>query len=289
MSEICERCQAKGKLIEDNANGIKVCANCGLVLEEKILADENGKRVGPPTPPEQAAEPGSHFVIREKVPIKKRMICQNGAKNEKNNLKRIHDLLSSAGVFALLIEETKNLYLNLIKVKNIQRKNLNHIIIALYYYVCLREKMAKSFKDVAKMFPPITERQIKKAFNFIKSDIGYVQDKNEFIDIEKNCIMIYMGEKFYKYEAKILSYKILENINNNGLLKRKTPNTVAGLALMLSYKLLNYEPDNNEDFFRTFSTKGVIIKAFKDIKNQLDKVIPSEFNDKIKELKKGFN
>ena len=71
------------------------------VLEEKILADENGKRVGPPTPPEQAAEPGSHFVIREKVPIKKRMICQNGAKNEKNNLKRIHDLLSSAGVFAL--------------------------------------------------------------------------------------------------------------------------------------------------------------------------------------------
>ena len=289
MSEICERCQAKGKLIEDNANGIKVCANCGLVLEEKILADENGKRVGPPTPPEQAAEPGSHFAIREKVPIKKRMICQNGAKNEKNNLKRIHDLLSSAGVFALLIEETKNLYLNLIKVKNIQRRNLNHIIIALYYYVCLREKMAKSFKDVAKMFPPVTERQIKKAFNFIKSDIGYVQDKNEFIDIEKNCIMIYMGGKFDKYEAKILSYKILENINNNGLLKGKTPNTVAGLALMLSYKLLNYELDNNEDFFRTFSTKGAIIKAFKDIKNQLDKVIPSEFNDKIKELKKGFN
>ena len=287
MSEICERCQAKGKLIEDNANGIMVCTNCGFVLEEKILADEIGKRVGPPNPPEQAAEPGSHFVIREKVPIKKRMICQNGAKNEKN-LKRIHDLLSSAGVFALLIEETKNLYLNLIKVKNIQRKNLNHIIIALYYYVCLREKMAKSFKDVAKMFPPITERQIKKAFNFIKSDIGYVQDKNEFIDIEKNCIMIYMGGKFDKYEAKILSYKILENINNNGLLKRKTPNTVAGLALMLSYKLLNYEPDNNEDFFRTFSTKGTIIKAFKDIKNQLDKVIPSEFNDKIKELKKGF-
>ena len=83
MSEICERCQAKGKLIEDNANGIKVCTNCGFVLEEKILADEIGKRVGPPTPPEQAAEPGSHFVIREKVPIKKRMICQNGQKMKK--------------------------------------------------------------------------------------------------------------------------------------------------------------------------------------------------------------
>ena len=45
MSEICERCQAKGKLIEDNANGIKVCTNCGFVLEEKILADESNKHV----------------------------------------------------------------------------------------------------------------------------------------------------------------------------------------------------------------------------------------------------
>ena len=91
MSEICERCQAKDTIIEDDIEGIVVCTNCGLVLEENIIADEYEKRtfetdnneikrVGPPTRPEQATESGTYLVIRENGHTQKRTIYSKQTK-----------------------------------------------------------------------------------------------------------------------------------------------------------------------------------------------------------------
>ena len=120
MSDICEKCQAKDSFIEDYAEGIVVCTNCGLVLEENIIADEYEKRtfetdnneikrVGPPTRPEQATESGTYLVIRENGHTQKRTIYTKQTKIFKN-YKRIHNLLSSAEAFPNLIEKTKDEY-----------------------------------------------------------------------------------------------------------------------------------------------------------------------------------
>ena len=218
MSEICERCQAKDTIIEDDIEGIVVCTNCGLVLEENIIADEYEKRtfetdnneikrVGPPTRPEQAAESGTYLVIRENGHTQRKTIYTKQTKIFKN-FKRIYKLLSSADVFPNLIEKTKEAYKELAKVKNFQGRNLNHIIIALYYYVCRKEQMAKTFKDVANMFPSVTERQVRKAFNDIKGDVVDYDDEKELIQTEKNYISLYIERDKKKYEAKMLSYKI---------------------------------------------------------------------------------
>ena len=299
MSEICERCQAKDTFIEDHIEGIVVCTNCGLVLEENIIADEYEKRtfesdnneikrVGPPTRPEQAVESGTYLLIRQNGHTQKRTIYTKQTKIFKN-YKRIHNLLSSAEVFPNLIEKTKDEYKELAKIKNFQGRNLNHIIIALYYYVCRKENMAKTFKDVANMFPSVTERQIKKAFNDIKSDVVDYDDEDELISMEKNFIKMYIERDESKYEAKMLSYKIIKNINNNAVLEGKSPITVAGLSLMLSYKLLNDNSDDFKDFFSTFVTKATLKKAFEQIKNNLDMVIPNEYMNKIEDLKKSMD
>ena len=299
MSEICERCQAKDTFIEDHIEGIVVCTNCGLVLEENIIADEYEKRtfesdnneikrVGPPTRPEQATESGTYLVIRENGHTQKRTIYTKQTKIFKN-YKRIHNILSSAEVFPNLIEKTKDEYKELAKIKNFQGRNLNHIIIALYYYICRKEKMAKTFKDVANMFPSVTERQIKKAFNDIKSDVVDYDDEDELISMEKNFIKMYIERDESKYEAKMLSYKIIKNINNNAVLEGKSPITVAGLSLMLSYKLLNDNSDNFKDFFSTFVTKATLKRAFEQIKNNLDIVVPNEYMNKIEDLKKSMD
>jgi len=299
MSEICERCQAKDTFIEDHIEGIVVCTNCGLVLEENIIADEYEKRtfesdnneikrVGPPTRPEQAVESGTYLLIRQNGHTQKRTIYTKQTKIFKN-YKRIQKLLTSADVFPNLIEKTKEEYKELAKIKNFQGRNLNHIIIALYYYVCRKEKMAKTFKDVANMFPSVTERQIKKAFNDIKSDVVDYDDEDELISMEKNFINMYIERDESKYEAKMLSYKIIKNINNNAVLEGKSPITVAGLSLMLSYKLLNDNSDDFKDFFSTFVTKATLKKAFEQIKNNLDMVIPNEYMNKIEDLKKSMD
>ena len=166
-----------------------------------------------------------------------------------------------------------------------QGRNINHIIIALYYYACRKENMAKSFKDVVKMFPSITERQLKKSFNWVKREIVDYEDENELIKIEKNFVYLYIGDGMEKFDLRQLSYKIIENINKSAVLEGKSPNTIAGLSLILSYKLLNDNSDDFKDFFSTFSTKNTLIKSFEEINNQLEKVIPNEYLNKIKEQK----
>ena len=70
------------------------------------------------------------------------------------------------------------------------------------------------------------------------------------------------------------------------MLEGKSPTTVAGLSLMLSYKLLSNNSDNMKDFYSTLSTKATLTRTFKQIDNQLDKVIPNEYYSQIEELKK---
>ena len=136
------------------------------------------------------------------------------------------------------------------------------------------------------MFPFVTEREIRKAFNDIKEDAVEYDDEDELVKVGKNLIQHHTGGKLEKYEAKMLSYKIIENINNNAMLEVKSPKTVAGLSLMLSYKILNDNSDNMKDFFNTFATKATLRRTFKEINEQLDKIIPNKYFDKIEELKK---
>ena len=212
------------------------------------------------------------------------MTYSNQTKINKNCYK-IYKLLSSADVRDNLIDITKELYRKLAKNKNMQGRNINHIIIALYYYACRKENMAKSFKDVVKMFPSITERQLKKSFNWVKREIVDYEDENELIKIEKNFVHLYIGDGIEKFDLRQLSDKIIENINKSAVLEGKSPNTIAGLSLILSYKLLNDNSDDFKDFFSTFSTKNTLIKSFEEINNQLEKVIPNEYLNKIKEQK----
>ena len=295
MSEYCE-CETKENIFEDFTNGNIVCKKCWMIIDENLIDDQYEKRtsesddheikrVGQPSRPGQTIEPGNDLIIRENGHTRKRVIHTKQTKINKN-FNRIQELLSKAGVFSNIIEKTKEAYKELAKIKNFQGRNLTHIIIALYYYVSRKENMAKSYKDVAKIFPSATEREIRKAFNGIKEDAVEYDDEDELVKVEKNLIQYNIGGKLEKNEAKMLSYKIIENINNNAMLEGKSPTTVAGLSLMLSYKILNDNSDNMKDFFNTFATKATLRRTFKEINDQLDKIIPNKYFDKIEELKK---
>ena len=244
MSTICENCNNKDSIIEDYSSGELVCNKCGLVYAENMIADEYEKRtfesddneikrVGPPERPDQLGQPGTTLIIRENG---KKKIIKTYTKQTKiaKNHYRIYKLLSLSDVKENFIEQTKILYDKLAPKMNMQGRNLRHIIIALYYYACRKSNMAKGLKEVSKMFPSVTERQIKKAFNSIKSHIVEYDDEDELIQIEKNFIQSYIGGNIQKYDIKITSYKILENINKNSIFEGKNPNTIAGLSLLLS-------------------------------------------------------
>ena len=292
-NEICENCKAKGSIIFNNEVGELVCNNCHLVCDKKIIADEDEKRtfendegdnqihrVGPPTNQAYGNECGTNLIIRINGKTKYVKGYSKFSKIQKNFI-RIHKLLSSANVEKKLIEETKELYDKIAKTKNMQGRNINHIILGIFYYVCRKEKCAKTIKEIALMFN-VTERVIKKAFNNIKSDIVEPKtNEDEINEIEKNYIRTFIGGNIGKYDLKMLSFEIVENINKNNLLEGKSPKTIAGLALFLSYKLLSDNLDDKMEFYSMFCNKNTLKKSYDEIKTFLNIIIPQKYTDKI--------
>ena len=291
--QICQRCSDKNTIITFYSEGELVCSNCGKIYEERIIDDEyenqtfedddgenKNQRMCAPAKPEYGNELGTNLLIRENG--KTRVVKRYSKKDKiQRNFMKIQKLLSSVDVSQKIIEEVKSYYDKVGKNMNMQGRNVNYIIVGLYYYASRKLKLAKTIKEITEMFkcvlPNLTERMIKKAFNSIKHEIVATNDENEFVDAEKNYIETFIGGNIQKYNLKMLAFQIVNNINQSELLEGKNPKTIAGLSLLLSYKLLNEKLDDNKEFYNMFSNKTALSKSYDLIKDSLDQIIPQEY------------
>ena len=296
--EICPRCNSKDITITDYENRELVCNQCGLVYEERIIADEDEKKtfgddngdnqihhVGPPEKPSFGNECGTNLLIRDKDKTKVIKTYSKFTKIQKNFI-RIDKFLSSCDVEELIREEAKEIYDKLAKNMNMQGRNLNHIFIGIYYYACCKLNMAKSIKEIALKFK-VTERVIKRAINSIKKDIvdpSKEDDNNEIIEIEKNYVRTFMEANAKAYEVKMIAFKIIKNINKNELLEGKSPKTVSGLSLLIAYELSNDNSYDKKELYAFFSNKNTLKKAYEEIKDKLQIIVPQNYWDKINNL-----
>ena len=295
--EICSRCKSKDSIITDYENGELVCNQCGLVYEERLIVDEYEKRtfaddngdnqihrVGPPEKTFFGNEYGTNLLIRDKGKTKVIKTDSKPTKIEKNFI-RIDKLLSSYDGTGLIRKEIKGIYEKLAKKMNMQGRNLNLIFIGIYFYVCRQLNMAKSIKEIALQFN-VTERVIKRAINSIKKyvDPSKEDDNNEIIEIEKNYVRTFIGKNDKAYEVKKLAYKIIKNINKNELLEGKSPKTVSGLSLLIAYELSNDYSYDKKELYSFFTNKNTLKKAYEEIKDKLQIIVPQELWDKINNL-----
>lgn len=301
--EICRRCNATNSIIEDYQYGELVCNNCGLVYEERMMVDEDEMRtfqddsgdnkihrVGPPVKPTYGNELGTDLII---VQNGKKKIIKDYSKHNKiqRNFSLIQNFLTQVTSNQLIIEKTKELYDQVSKNMKFQGRNIKLIIISLFYYACRIQQCPKTFKEIAEMFgiERIQEKHIKRNFSKLKYYISeYNKDEheangiNEMNLIEKNYIRTFIGGK--RLQLKLLTEKIIDNIKSGGFLEGKIPKTIAGLSLLLSFKLLKDNLDDDKEFFNKFSTKNTLKNSFKEIKDSLDKIIPQEHVNKIQIL-----
>lgn len=290
---ICTRCKAKNSIITDYEIGEMVCNQCGLVYEEQMIVDEYEKRtfqdesgdnqihrVGLPSNPALDNDCcGTKLLIRQNGKTK---IIKSYSKFSKiqKNFYRIQHLLAQAQISQNLIEQTKEIYAKIAEKTNMQGRNINNIIIGIYYYVCRKNDLAKTFKEISMMFH-VTERIIKKAFNSIKCDIVEPKTESQLNNIEKNYIQTFLEGDINRFDLKMLSYDIIDNFNKNEILEGKSPKTIAGLSLILSCKLLNDNLYDNKEFHSMFSNKNTLVKAYDEIKGDLNLIIPQKYADKM--------
>ena len=284
----CGNCDAINSIIEDPKSGQLVCDNCGCVYEEGLVADEYEKRtfhddngdnqIQRVSMPTIGNNMGVNTLIRENGKTK---FIRNYLKIDKfdRNKIKIQKLLQRAQVEQSFIEKTKTLYLQMAKDKNMQGRNIKHIIIGIYYYVCRKSNMAKTIKDISDMFN-VSERIIKRAFNSIKKDIVEPSvDENEMLNIENNFIRTFLNANYPNSKINELASELLGNINKTSILEGKNPKTISGIALYIAFKLMDAKIDESP-FYQKFSNKNTLRRSYEEIKNYLDQIIPMNFIEK---------
>ncbi len=301
--EKCSDCGAENSIIIDPEEGIKVCNKCGFVYEERIMADQDEKRtfyddngdneihrVGPPMNPNNGNDIGTSLLIV--VDGKKKMIKSHTkySKVERHHF-QVQKVLSNLTENQKMIEETKIYYDRVTKNMKMQGRKTQHIIIALFYYVCRKNNCAKTFKEITNMcsgLGKIEEDDIKRAFNTIKYHLeeSTLQEKS-LSDIEKNYIESFIDGDVKRYELKLLAYQIVDNFNEYELIEGKSTKTIAGLSLLIACKLFNDNLSYNEEFYRKFSNKNTLKKAYKEIKNCLHLIVPQQHHEKIPMLREN--
>ena len=283
MSNICENCNEKDTIISDEESGKIYCQSCGLVCKGKIFCDDNDKRTFEGNDGEKKIQRVDPLFNSNKIGTTL-IIRNNGISTKKyykldrkqRGFQKIEKLLSSGKVHKNLIEETKTFYQKVIEEKSMKGRNVNNIILGIFYYVCRKAQIAKTFKQISSMFN-VEERKIKKGFNSIKSFIVEPTDKEEeMTKVVENLISSYLVGK-NKKEVKDLASQINKNLIERGLLEGKSPRTLAGISLFLSFKLLNDNLIDEKEFYDYFSSKPTLKKSFDEIKNSLNLVIPEKF------------
>ena len=285
MSDICDYCKEKGTIISDDESGKFVCQNCGKECEGRIFTDENDRqtfegndgenKIQRVAPYIKSDEVGTTLLVHSngKTKIYKKRATLN--KMQRCSLK-VEKLLSSNLVDKRLIEETKTLYQKVIESLKMQGRKIKPIILGIFYYVCRKAQSEKTIKQISLMFK-VKERYIKRGFNTIKSIIVEPSNKEEEMKnlVESHITTYLIGKN--KSEDKKLSFQINKNIIKMGLLEGKSPRTLAGMSLFLSYKLLNDNFNDEIEFYQFFSNKGILKKFFDEIRNSLNQILPEKF------------
>ena len=198
---------------------------------------------------------------------------------------RIKRLLSEHNIDDALIRETKSVYYEISKNHTTMKgKNLNHIFIGAYFCACRQLKMAKTFKEITQEFN-LTERKVKRVYKCIKNDVKIEENNNGIYDRCKNYIKTFLEENNNKNnDVQMLSFKIIENTIENELLEGKSPLTISGLALVIAYALSNDNSYDKEKLFDFFSKEEVIKKSYREIKDNLNLMVPQEYKGIISSI-----
>ena len=300
IDDICERCHARNSLVIDFHNGEKVCQSCGLVAEDRIIDDtyekrnfgsENGgakseSRIGGPMKAGEGGNLGSNLVKITKDGNAIKAKTGGGGYNQspiERNYEEITKMLGNKDVLKEVIEETKSIYGQVIKVLKMKGRNFRAMICAMYFIASRKLNMSKSFKEIASMFN-VEEKKIKKSYNYIKTVVVNCLTPEQLNDTLVNYIRTFCDSNNENYEYKKLATEIAKNINNSSILEGRNTKTITGLALYIALKLEKPTNVNQSKICEEFVSENTLNNVYKKLisEDNLKKVIPEEYKNKLK-------
>jgi transcription initiation factor TFIIB len=261
--EACLGCQSKN-IVEDYANGYKVCSDCGQINESlydkspEWTQYEDGKasgsaRCGGPTNPFlPIASLGTNMLASNTSKMKK-LHNWGQMPYDERALKGVLDIIDSVckknNIVKAVSDCAQIMYSKLHKMRHIdgksegkkmifRGKNRESIIAACVYYGANYQNQPRTTKDIAAYF----NLDVKQVSKGIRHVIELMRDDNIITNIQTSSPSLYIRNFCIKKLPKDyvpIAYELANNITKLDLASNHQPNSIAAATILLLVKNCN--------------------------------------------------
>ncbi len=302
-SGVCPEC-GYHRFFEDPVRGEKICARCGLVIEEGMVDfsqewrafDEEQKarraRTGAPLTPTKhdkglTTEIGKTGEIFKVVPEKRaqyhrlakwqKRLVESKDRNLSFALSELQRLVSYLGLSKAIHEEVARRYEEAVDKGLVRGRSMESVIAALLYAVCREMGTPRTLEEIEKA-SGVDKREIGRTYRYVARQLNIKILPAQPEDyVPRFTSMLGLSDKV---QAKAI--QILKKAKENYVTSGKGPKGVAAAAVYIAAVLEGEKKTQREIAEAVGVTEVTIRNRFKELVEKLG--IAEEIEKKIKEL-----
>lgn len=306
--DICPSCNKADQIVEDSAQGFRVCKNCGQVIDNLIDSNPEWRQYD-----DDKGDSG-----RCSMPINKLLpqsslgttICGGSYKSRLKTLhgwsampykerslnmvfKEIQSKCQHAGIVKCIEDDAKIMYKSISECKHIKGKNKGKFIIirganrrsliaACVFFACKKKNMTRSPKEVSDLFDLKYTEMTRGCKNFSKLVKIKKIEINMGMSLPEHFIARFCNELKIKknYSDEVL--KIASNINKLNIASDHTPFSIATGSILLMAENNGLSSISKRRIAEKFGVSEVTItKTYKKLWKYRHVILSNEITDKI--------
>jgi transcription initiation factor TFIIB len=314
-NESCINCHTSDNIVDDYINGIRVCRNCGQVLEGLFDSNPEWKQYG--------EDGGASELGRCSMPVNKLLPQSSlgtsiGGGNWKSRLKTLHgwsampykerslnlvfkeiqSKCAQAHLLKCIEDDAKIMYKSISECKHMKGKNKGKSVIirginrksligACVFFACKRKNVTRSPKEISDLFKLKYTEMTKGCKNFLRLIKVRKMELNMGSSYPEHFVVRFCNELKLKTQFIEKAVQIAKNIKKLNVASDHTPYSIATGSILIMAEINNISTLTKKSLAVSFGVSEVTIaKAYKKI-DQYKHILVD--NDKTNEIAKKIS
>lgn len=306
--DICPSCNKENQIVEDMAQGFRVCKNCGQVIDNLMdcnpewrqYEDDKGDSSRCSMPINKLLPQSSLGTTISGGAFKSRLKTLHGwsampYKERSLNMvfKEIQSKCQQAGIIKCIEDDAKIMYKSISECKHIKGKNKGKYIIirganrrsliaACVFFACKKKNMTRSPKEISDLFDLKYTEMTRGCKNFTKLVKIRKLEINMGMSLPEHFVIRFCNELKIKknYTDEVL--KIANNINRLNIASDHTPFSIATGSILLMAENNGLSSISKRRIAEKFGVSEVTItKTYKKLWQYRHIILSNDITEKV--------
>ncbi|KAL1918443.1 uncharacterized protein VTP21DRAFT_3103 [Calcarisporiella thermophila] len=290
---ICPDCRNPvPNLVEEFASGDTVCADCGLVLGDRVIdtrsewrtfADDEGddpSRVGAAANPlldgsqldtvigQRDGGTGASRLLNK---VHSRSMSQRGERQLIQAYKDIQAMCDSISLSRTVADTAKQLYKRVEDEKLLRGKSPDAIIAACIFIACRQENVGRTFKEICKL-TRVSKRDIGRCYKLLQEKFK----TNTTVQNSEDLMARFCSHLALPVFVQRAGVELVRRVKDQGTLAGKSPISVAAACIYMVSALLGMTKSPKDIAEVAGVSELTIRNAYKYLYNAREKLVGTE-------------